>query len=224
MISKHGARLLAARSRDRAAAQLLPRAFLLTPNLHEAEALTGLSIRAKEDMQAAAERLFDFGCPNVLIKGGHLPGSRLTCSTASDGAHFFEGRASRPVTPTAPAAPIRRRSRLVWRWAIFNGSGGASQGLRSARDRNHPGLRRRQRAAKLQYFGTVGSTLSLQARMPPFMFRTFLKPVCFRKSTAFWLRRAPLAVRHDVGSGIQFAQPLRQFAERNQLRARNVAI
>src|ERR1051326_91361 len=41
---------------------------------------------------------------------------------------------------------------------------------------------------KDQYFGTLGSTLSLQARIPPFMFLTFLKPACFRKSTAFALR------------------------------------
>ena len=39
-----------------------------------------------------------------------------------------------------------------------------------------------------QYFGTLGSTLSLQARIPPFMLRTFLNPACFRKSTALALR------------------------------------
>ena len=36
--------------------------------------------------------------------------------------------------------------------------------------------------------GTVGSTLSLQARMPPFMLRTLRKPACFRRSTALALR------------------------------------
>src|ERR1700722_8922620 len=39
-----------------------------------------------------------------------------------------------------------------------------------------------------QYLGTLGSTLSLQARIPPFILRTFLNPACFRKSTALALR------------------------------------
>src|SRR5207237_7255255 len=39
-----------------------------------------------------------------------------------------------------------------------------------------------------QYFGTDGSTLSLQARIPPFMFFTLRNPACFRKSTALALR------------------------------------
>ena len=91
MVSKHGARLLAADAETALRLKLLPRAFLVTPNLHEAEALTGLSIRAKEDMQAAAQRLFDFGCPNVLIKGGHLPGQPIDLLYSKGSAHFFEG-------------------------------------------------------------------------------------------------------------------------------------
>jgi hydroxymethylpyrimidine/phosphomethylpyrimidine kinase len=91
MISKHGARLLAAEAETTLRLKLLPRAFLVTPNLYEAEALTGLSIRAKEDMHSAAQRLFDFGCPNVLIKGGHLPGQPVDLLYGQDGAYFFEG-------------------------------------------------------------------------------------------------------------------------------------
>jgi hydroxymethylpyrimidine/phosphomethylpyrimidine kinase len=91
MISKHGARLLAPEAKTALRLKLLPRAFLVTPNLYEAEALTGISIRGKEDMHAAAQRLFDFGCPNVLIKGGHLPGQPVDLLYGRDGAHFFEG-------------------------------------------------------------------------------------------------------------------------------------
>jgi hydroxymethylpyrimidine/phosphomethylpyrimidine kinase len=91
MVSKHGARLLAPEAEIALRRKLLPRAFLVTPNLYEAEALTGLSIRAKDDMYAAAQRLFDFGCPNVLIKGGHLPGQPVDLLYGSDGAHFFDG-------------------------------------------------------------------------------------------------------------------------------------
>jgi hydroxymethylpyrimidine/phosphomethylpyrimidine kinase len=91
MVSKHGARLLAPEAETALRLKLLPRAFLVTPNLYEAETLTGLSIHAREDMQAAAQRLFDFGCPNVLIKGGHLPGQPIDLLYSQDGAHFFEG-------------------------------------------------------------------------------------------------------------------------------------
>jgi hydroxymethylpyrimidine/phosphomethylpyrimidine kinase len=91
MVSKHGARLLAPEAETVLRLMLLPRAFLVTPNLYEAEALTGLSIRGKEDMQAAAERVFDFGCPNVLIKGGHLIGQPVDLLYGRDGSHFFEG-------------------------------------------------------------------------------------------------------------------------------------
>ena len=74
MISKHGARLISADAEQTLKRKLLPHAFLLTPNIPEAEALTGMTIRREEDMGRAAERLLDFGCNAVLIKGGHLDG------------------------------------------------------------------------------------------------------------------------------------------------------
>lgn len=92
MISKHGARLLAPEAETALRLKLLPRAFLVTPNLYEAEALTGLSIRAKEDMHSAAQCLFDFGCPNVLIKGGHLPEQPVDLLYGQDGAFFAGAR------------------------------------------------------------------------------------------------------------------------------------
>jgi hydroxymethylpyrimidine/phosphomethylpyrimidine kinase len=91
MVSKHGARLLAPDAENALRSNLLPRAFLVTPNLYEAEALTGLAIRAKEDMRAAAQRFLDLGCPNVLIKGGHLPGEPLDLLYSADAAHFLPG-------------------------------------------------------------------------------------------------------------------------------------
>jgi hydroxymethylpyrimidine/phosphomethylpyrimidine kinase len=54
--------------------ELLPRATLITPNIPEAEALTGLAIRSLADMERAAEQLRAAGAQYVLIKGGHLPG------------------------------------------------------------------------------------------------------------------------------------------------------
>lgn len=91
MVSKHGARLLAPEAEDALRNKLLPRAFLVTPNLPEAEALTGCRIRAKEDMHAAAQSLYDLGCPNVLIKGGHLLGQPVDLLFGKQGEHFLEG-------------------------------------------------------------------------------------------------------------------------------------
>jgi hydroxymethylpyrimidine/phosphomethylpyrimidine kinase len=56
--------------------ELLPRATLVTPNWPEAEALTGLRIRTRADVEAAGRHLLAAGCRAVLIKGGHGPGLR----------------------------------------------------------------------------------------------------------------------------------------------------
>jgi hydroxymethylpyrimidine/phosphomethylpyrimidine kinase len=51
---------------------LLPLAYLATPNIPEAEELTGVEINTIEELEIAAVILYDFGVKNVLIKGGHL--------------------------------------------------------------------------------------------------------------------------------------------------------
>jgi hydroxymethylpyrimidine kinase/phosphomethylpyrimidine kinase/thiamine-phosphate diphosphorylase len=74
MIAKGGASLL---ERDAIAvfsAQLLPKAYLITPNLPEAERLLNHRIQSEADMEAAARQLHEMGAANVLIKGGHMSG------------------------------------------------------------------------------------------------------------------------------------------------------
>ncbi len=51
---------------------LLPLTYLLTPNIPEAEKLTGMSINNEEEMQSAARELYQMGAHNVIVKGGHL--------------------------------------------------------------------------------------------------------------------------------------------------------
>lgn len=68
-------------------AKLLPRAFLLTPNLDEASALTGLAVRDLASMIEAAEKIRDMGAANVLVKGGHLEGDAIDVLVASTGTH-----------------------------------------------------------------------------------------------------------------------------------------
>lgn len=52
--------------------QLLPLAEVVTPNLSEAEVLTGQRIGTLDDMRVAASALFDLGARHVVVKGGHL--------------------------------------------------------------------------------------------------------------------------------------------------------
>ena len=74
MISKTGARLMSQKAQDALKHKLLPHAFLVTPNVPEAETLSGIKIRTEDDMALAGDRILEFGCKAVLVKGGHLPG------------------------------------------------------------------------------------------------------------------------------------------------------
>lgn len=52
--------------------ELMKRATIVTPNIAEAEALTGLEIRDLAAMKAAAQKLHEMGAPAVVVKGGHM--------------------------------------------------------------------------------------------------------------------------------------------------------
>ncbi len=74
MVSKHGALLVTVEAIDSIRSALLPRARLITPNLPEAEALTGLSVTTPARMRDAARALCGMGAQAALVKGGHLEG------------------------------------------------------------------------------------------------------------------------------------------------------
>jgi len=74
MVAKGGAPLLDAVAVHTLKRHLIPMAALLTPNIPEAEALTGLTIQSIEDVDAAMDALIALGSGAVLLKGGHLPG------------------------------------------------------------------------------------------------------------------------------------------------------
>ncbi len=78
MVAKSGAVLLEPAAINALKQRLLPLATLLTPNIPEAEQLTGLKISTVADMQRAGRALLDMGCQAVLMKGGHLPDAMLT--------------------------------------------------------------------------------------------------------------------------------------------------
>jgi len=74
MVSKSGARLLSERGVEAVKRTLLPLCDLVTPNLPEAEALSGVRIRSLADRWLAAGVIADLGARAVLIKGGHGKG------------------------------------------------------------------------------------------------------------------------------------------------------
>jgi hydroxymethylpyrimidine/phosphomethylpyrimidine kinase len=97
MVSKHGLSLLPDAAVAAIRERLLPRAFLITPNVPEAEALTGLTIRTLEDMRGAVCHLLELGARAVLIKGGHLEGDAT--DLLFDGTRWHEFPAPRVATP-----------------------------------------------------------------------------------------------------------------------------
>jgi hydroxymethylpyrimidine/phosphomethylpyrimidine kinase len=93
MIAKSGDRLIDDEAIGALRAELLPRAYLVTPNIPEAEALSGLTIRTDADRREAARRIADVG-PAVVIKGGHFPTPDIT-DLLYDGRDFHEFRHAR---------------------------------------------------------------------------------------------------------------------------------
>ncbi|MBI5797114.1 MAG: bifunctional hydroxymethylpyrimidine kinase/phosphomethylpyrimidine kinase [Planctomycetes bacterium] len=71
MISKNEKRLLSADAVNAITSQLFPLSFLVTPNIPEAEHISGLRIKSPSDAEKAAQLVHQLGPQNVLIKGGH---------------------------------------------------------------------------------------------------------------------------------------------------------
>jgi hydroxymethylpyrimidine/phosphomethylpyrimidine kinase len=92
--SSSGADLLDHRGFETLKSRILPLADLVTPNMAEAAALTGLEVGDLEQMHLAGQRLIALGARNVVVTGGHLAGRRaidlLLCRAESGGEVFEE--------------------------------------------------------------------------------------------------------------------------------------
>lgn len=75
---------------------ILPLAGVLTPNIPEAERLTGRPIRCRRDMEDAARAIAGMGCRAVVVKGGHAAGSAL--DILFDGERLYPFEAARIPT------------------------------------------------------------------------------------------------------------------------------
>jgi hydroxymethylpyrimidine/phosphomethylpyrimidine kinase len=76
MMAKGGHPLIDRESIHLVRQHFLLHAFIATPNIPEAEVLTGMEIHSLDDMKHAAEIMITLGCQSVLVKGGHLKDSR----------------------------------------------------------------------------------------------------------------------------------------------------
>jgi hydroxymethylpyrimidine/phosphomethylpyrimidine kinase len=97
MVAKGGHRLLRADAVAAVKHELLPLAMLVTPNVEEAEVLTNRQIRDLDGMREAAVRIQELGPRQVLITGGHLPGSPV--DLFYEGHNFREYASERIDTP-----------------------------------------------------------------------------------------------------------------------------
>jgi len=92
MISKSGYPLLKPDAMEAVKHHLFPLALLVTPNVREAQQLSGIEIKTLADARRAAKVIHGFGCKHVLIKGGHMLAERAT-DLLYDGRFFsvFKG-------------------------------------------------------------------------------------------------------------------------------------
>lgn len=89
MIAKGGASLLQNEAMEALKTKLLPLATVITPNIPEAEVISGLKIQNDEDLEIAAKRILTMGVSCVVMKGGHLEGDLATDTVFfSDGTKF----------------------------------------------------------------------------------------------------------------------------------------
>src|SRR5262249_27181895 len=97
LVSTSGTRLLDDDGVQALCAELLPRAFIVTPNIPEAEVLSGKRVVSGEDAREAARRIHDMGARSVIVTGGHATSEEIV-DLLFDGRNFTELRTPRIET------------------------------------------------------------------------------------------------------------------------------
>ena len=96
MYAKNGCLLMDPSAVDALIETILPLADVLTPNIPEAERITGMEIRSVTDMEAAARKIHDMGSKTVIVKGGHAIGNAL--DVLFDGKQMYHFETQRIAT------------------------------------------------------------------------------------------------------------------------------
>ena len=92
MISKSGYSLLKPEAKENLIKYLIPMAYLVTPNVPEAEEITGIKINSVTDMKLAGEKILELGPKFVLMKGGHLDGDAVDVLIGENIFHVFKSK------------------------------------------------------------------------------------------------------------------------------------
>jgi hydroxymethylpyrimidine/phosphomethylpyrimidine kinase len=116
MISKHGDPLLPEEAREVMVDYMVPIGEVVTPNRHEAEALTGERVTHLDSMKEAAKRIYDLGVEHVLIKGSHL--ENIVKDILYDGSGFIEYGADKVDTTRLHGSGCVYSSAIAARLAI----------------------------------------------------------------------------------------------------------
>lgn len=90
MVSKSGCHLLRPEAKDELINVLLPLADVITPNLPEAEVITGEKITGVDQMEKEALMINDMGAKNVVVKGGHLEGAAVDVLYTGGSIYYLE--------------------------------------------------------------------------------------------------------------------------------------
>ncbi len=98
MRAKGGDPLLKPEATETLISEFLPMAYIVTPNVPEAEVLAGMEIKTGDDMLVAAKKIRSLGPKYVLMKGGHLEEGKIAIDYLFTGEDFYEFRAERFYT------------------------------------------------------------------------------------------------------------------------------
>lgn len=99
MVAKGGSALLQQEAVHVLITRLLPLAKVVTPNIPEAEILTGMKISGLSDRETAAKLIHSMGCRYVVLKGGHDAGTAGVMDLLYDGQEFSYLESRRIATP-----------------------------------------------------------------------------------------------------------------------------
>lgn len=92
MISKSGYSLLKPKAKGNLIKYLIPMAYLITPNVPEAEEITGIEIKSLDDMKMVGEKILALGSKYVLMKGGHLEGDAIDVLIGKDVFEVYKSK------------------------------------------------------------------------------------------------------------------------------------
>jgi len=88
MYAKNGAPLMEMDAISTLIKEVVPLADLITPNVPEAEKISGMAVKTRDDMRETAKRIQAMGCRAVVVKGGHIEGDAT--DILFDGKEFYE--------------------------------------------------------------------------------------------------------------------------------------